>query len=266
MAGTSIIGDTSAEAVSDSLGVYSAFNVPVRTGLVGWHLFGVNSKKTLFNFAPGGAQGCSLVGTPTYNSGFVSLLSRGNASPAYIQSPYLETGNLYLAAVCRFPGLNDATSNRGVLASVVASTGEDNVTSYGGALHIRPTSTTQVVASIMRGTTAEGATEDARTITAPIGVSGNLNGSWMLLTLEVPLNAVSVFRNETTNVGSTGSNTNQHRLPLNTIRIGSSYNTSNGGQVDVAGFGLFSTIPDATGKAKIIAALRKNAASKGITV
>lgn len=255
-----------AESAFPSGGPFLPFDVPVRTGLVAWHLFGGTGPKTLWNFAPGGSQGCSLVGTPTYNAGFVSLLSRANAAPAYIQTPYLETGDLYLAAVCRFPGLNDATATRGVLASVVSSIGEDGLTSYGSALHIIPTSTTQLTASVMRGTTAAGAAGDSRTITAPIGVSGNLNGSWMLLTLEVPLAAATVFRNETTNVGSTGSVVTQHRLARNAIRLGSSYNTSHGGQVDIAGFGLFSTIPDATGKAAIIAALRTNAASKGITV
>lgn len=255
-----------AESAFPSGGPFLPFDVPYRTGLVAWHLPGMSAAKSLWNFAPGGSQGCSLVGTPTYNSGFVSLLSRANASPAYIQTPYPETGNLYLAAVCRFPGLNDATGNRGVLASVVGSLAEDGVTTYNTALHIRPTSTTQVVASVMRGATAAGATEDARTITAPIGAAGNLNGSWMLLTFEAPLAAASVFRNETTNVSSTGSAVTQHRLAQNTLRIGSSYNTGNGGQVDIAGFGLFSTIPDATGKAAIIAALRANALSKGITV
>lgn len=255
-----------AEGNFPSGGPFLPFDVPVRTGLVGFHLPGVDSAKTLFNFAPGGAQGCSLVGDPVYSAGFVSLLSRANASPAYIQTPYPETGNLYMAAVCRFPGLNDATGTRGVLMSVVGSLGEDGVTTYNTALHIRPTSTTQVVASVMRGATAGGAAEDARTITAPIGVSGNLNGSWMLLTFEAPLAAASVFRNETTGVSSTGSAVTQHRLAQNLIRLGSSFNTSNGGQVDIAGLGLWSTIPDADGKAAIIAALRANAASKGITV
>lgn len=255
-----------AEGNFPSSGPFLPFDVPVRAGLVAWHLPGVAAAKSLWNFAPGGSQGCSLVGTPVYNAGFVSLLSRGNAAPAYIQTPYPETGNIYLAAVCRFPGVNDATSNRGVLISAAASTGEDGVTSYGNPLHIRPTSTTQIVASVMRGTTAAGATEDARTLTAPVGSASDLNGSWMLLTLEVPLNAGTVFRNETTNASHTGSNTNQHRLALNALRIGSSWNTSNGGQVDIAGLGLFSTIPAATGKAAIIAALRANALSKGITV
>ena len=259
--GVSIIAKGyNAESAFPSGGPFLPFDVPYRTGLVAWHLFGGAGQKTLWNFAPGGSQGCSLVGTPAYNSNYVSLLSRANAAPAYIQTPYLETNSMFIAAVCRFPGANDATANRGVLISNQATkAAADNTTSFGTPLQIAPNATGSLFGTVMRGASTATAVQSGATLTTTLT-------SWMLLTMEVPQTGVNRLINQTTGQSGVASTSALHQPGIDPLRIGSSYTTGNGGQVDIAALALWSSVPDSTNIASIVSAMRANMATKGITV
>lgn len=240
-------------------GPFLPFDVPVRTGLVGYHLFGVSSTKSLFNFAPNGSQGCGIVGAPTYASGYISLLSRANLTPAYITTPYSETPNLFIAAVCRFPGTNDATATRGVLISNVSTLAQDNTTTFNNAIHITPTSAAQFTGTAMRGNDIATATNSAVTISSVLG-------NWKLITMSIPVTGATIMKDWTGGITATGVSTLTHQTGINLMRFGSSYNTGNGGQVDISSIGIWSAIPDTAGIDSIVSAMRTNAASKSIVV
>lgn len=249
-----------AESAFPSGGPFLPFDVPVRSSLVAWHIPGASAAKTLYNFAPGGAQGCSLVGDPIYSSGYVSLLSRANAAPAYIQTPYLETDSMFIAAVCRFPGANDTTANRGVLISNQATkAAADNTTAFATPLQIAPNATGSLFGTVMRGASTATAVQAGATLTTTLT-------SWMLLTMEVPQTGVNRLINQTTGQSGVASTSALHQPGIDPLRIGSSYTTGNGGQVDIAALALWSSVPDSTGIASIVAAMRANVATKGITV
>jgi hypothetical protein len=205
--------------------------LPITTGLDGWWFPGTDAASSITNRKIGGTA-ATVVGTPTYSSGFATFTGQSN----YLQTQATETATGTILAVGRRPPGAPAYDNTDPLRSVLIG----NSASGLGSLLFTRSGAAITTTDINYQTTWTVSASPAVRATSTGSTSTNFNNWGFFAGVVDDTAKTRTAYNKTTGLSNTASETGNTRAPVATkFRIGSSAATY-AGQTDVAFAAVYS--------------------------
>ncbi|WP_431281674.1 hypothetical protein ACQW02_20015 [Humitalea sp. 24SJ18S-53] len=230
------------------------FLPPVADGLQGWWYFGGTLAQSIRNLAPGGVD-ATATGSPAVSTGHISCI--GNS--VYLNTSIPETAELTILIALRSFATFANTANEVMPLSTYGSNG-------GAGFWLAKSGASVGPIGILR---AHSFVDNAGAyLQVPASITEANLSTWKFASMTVDDGVGTNVYDQTGGLTAAGTSALARKIvvPPRTFRIGSSYNTSFQGGVDLAFAAIYSRVLTLAERTSVYAAAQITLARRGITV